>query len=259
MSTPAIAPEQLIASIRKAQIESSCENQKPFVAFVLRGKSYVGPLPTDDTFCAFNLTNAQEVRVGGRKVLLVPFQSGVDTDHWKVYAFYESPVLYAGQILGYGSKGITPVQGYPGTTNEVDGDTLNVKARDYVAGDHLCCPSGAWYVVSSWHAGESGLTLVPAPPACKQPNQEAVVTHAVTPQWPLDMRGKGSGSARIVVIVVIGPGGLVERERVYQSSHYYQLDQAVMDAAKSSTYSPEISNCRPTEGAYAFGAEFNYP
>jgi TonB family protein len=99
---------------------------------------------------------------------------------------------------------------------------------------------------------QSSLRGVPASTlaaACSKPNVEATVINAVPPR-AFNVHGKTD------VAVTIAPNGHVVGAKVLHSSGYPAMDQAVVTAARQSTYSPKIVNCVAVTGSYIFTAEF---
>ena len=88
--------------------------------------------------------------------------------------------------------------------------------------------------------------------ACAHPNVDATVTSPAQPQLPHGANLKGSATAT----VTIAPNGSVAAASITKSSGNPQIDKAVLDAAKHSTYSPKLVNCKPMQGSYLFHADF---
>lgn len=88
--------------------------------------------------------------------------------------------------------------------------------------------------------------------ACKNPNAPVNVTNAVAPNIPHGLQASGT----VNVLVSIGADGHVQNATVKKSSGNVQIDRAVLDAAKASSYSAQTVNCRPEAGTYVFQAEF---
>jgi len=59
-----------------------------------------------------------------------------------------------------------------------------------------------------------------------------------------------------MVRVRLDETGAVTEVSVYKSSDNLDLNHAVIEAARRSTYSPEIEDCRPVRGTYLFRADF---
>lgn len=86
-------------------------------------------------------------------------------------------------------------------------------------------------------------------------NHEASVTHAAAPIYPdpsIWLRG-----AYVLVQVSLDATGALSDASVVSSSGYDLFDGAALTAAQDSTYSPQVVNCKPTAGKYAFRVEFN--
>ena len=88
--------------------------------------------------------------------------------------------------------------------------------------------------------------------ACAKPNVEATVTDPVAPVTPHGLHVSGN----TVVDVTIDPNGHAIAAKILHSSGYPAMDQAVVEAARKSAYSPKIVNCAPAQGAYLFRADF---
>ena len=96
----------------------------------------------------------------------------------------------------------------------------------------------------------------PSPtPSCAVPNVAATALNVALldePQAARDERITGETS----VEVRLSATGAVVAFRIYRSSGNMLLDQAALRAARSSTYAPQLENCRPVAGSYLFDAEF---
>jgi TonB family protein len=99
-------------------------------------------------------------------------------------------------------------------------------------------------------AAVTGLAAVPA--ACANPNVDALVTKPAEPQMPRGFKAGGSA----VVAVTIAPNGSVTHASVLKSSGNAQIDRSVLDAARHSTYSPKLVDCKAVTGSYLFRADF---
>lgn len=107
----------------------------------------------------------------------------------------------------------------------------------------------------------SAPTPVPTPtptqrPSCAVPNADAAIKgQAVEPDYPDIARQQGlQGTAQIKV--TLSAQGSVTGVTVYKSAGSAALDQAALNAAKQTSYTPEIVNCVPTGGSYLFRADF---
>lgn len=98
--------------------------------------------------------------------------------------------------------------------------------------------------------GASESSIVAA--TCAHPNSDALVQKPAMPQLPHGVKASGS----VEVTVTVSPNGKVSAAKVLRSSGTDAVDQAVVTAARQSTYSPKIVNCTPVEGSYIFRADF---
>ena len=89
--------------------------------------------------------------------------------------------------------------------------------------------------------------------ACSVPNTDAKVVTAAPPEIP---HSAGPLQGFVNVLVTIAPNGTVSKATVQHSSGHSQVDTAVLNAAKASTYSAARQNCAPVTGTYLFHAEF---
>ncbi len=88
--------------------------------------------------------------------------------------------------------------------------------------------------------------------ACPQPNVDAQVLKPAMPNVPHGL----NVTATVEVGVTIAPNGKVIATSIVRSSGNATIDQAVVNAAMHSTYSPKLVNCAPVEGGYLFRADF---
>lgn len=105
-------------------------------------------------------------------------------------------------------------------------------------------------------APSPGSAGVPAPStfvaaACADPNVDASVTNPAMPKIPHGLKAHGTTD----VAVTIGPNGHVLRTSVLHSSGNATIDNAVVEAAAKSTYTPKVVNCAPVQGSYIFQAK----
>jgi TonB family protein len=87
---------------------------------------------------------------------------------------------------------------------------------------------------------------------CTHPNADALVTNAVAPDLPHGLKASGS----VIVAVTLAPNAHVVRTSIVHSSGNATIDNAVVKAARASTYSPKTLNCTPVQGSYLFRADF---
>ncbi|MGC1380913.1 MAG: M56 family metallopeptidase [Candidatus Baltobacteraceae bacterium] len=88
--------------------------------------------------------------------------------------------------------------------------------------------------------------------ACVHPNADASVVNAAAPSLPHGLKAEGT----VNVAVTIAPNGHVIGTKVLRSSGNASIDEAVVEAARNSTYSPKLAGCTPIEGQYVFHVEF---
>jgi TonB family protein len=91
--------------------------------------------------------------------------------------------------------------------------------------------------------------------ACTTPNVDAAVTYAAEPKMPHGVNVKGS-PVEAIVAVTVASNGHVTGAKVWKSSGNAEIDQAVLNAARQSKYSPKLVNCEPVQGTYLFRADF---
>lgn len=107
---------------------------------------------------------------------------------------------------------------------------------------------------------QSAVTNAPLPsptpkPACSAPNVDAKAIDPVTPDEPDSARNQGlTGTAKIKVD--LDPLGRVVGASVYSSTGSIPLDQAALQAARASRYSPEQLDCKDVAGSYLFTVQF---
>lgn len=89
--------------------------------------------------------------------------------------------------------------------------------------------------------------------ACTRPNSDALVKTAAMPELPHGAKVRGF----VNVVVTIAPNGQVVHTAVLHSSGNAAIDDAVVKAARQSTYSPKTVNCTPVQGSYVFHADFS--
>ncbi|HZV76461.1 MAG TPA: TonB family protein [Candidatus Babeliales bacterium] len=94
----------------------------------------------------------------------------------------------------------------------------------------------------------------PSPIASSACFHEATVTRAA----PLNLNGLDRSlldqPRTADVKVAVEPNGSVKTISIYRSSGYYAFDLAAARAARQSTYSPKLVDCKPAEGIYLFKA-----
>jgi TonB family protein len=99
------------------------------------------------------------------------------------------------------------------------------------------------------------LSLVVAQAASPSPMAPACLAgvHLLKAEYPTDFEPPGErGALAATVVVTVGPDGKVEKASIFKSSGDFSFDMASIRAAKSSTYTPELVDCKPIEGTYLF-------
>ncbi len=91
--------------------------------------------------------------------------------------------------------------------------------------------------------------------SCRTPNKEATTSNQVPPDYPEAARGQGP--ATVLVQVTIGPNGNLLIAKVLKSSNNEFLDKAALSAARKSSYTPRIVNCKRVTGTYIFNSQFD--
>jgi protein TonB len=105
-------------------------------------------------------------------------------------------------------------------------------------------------------------TLTPAPvaltpkPSCAHPESAAHTIDAAQPDTPESARERGA-TGTATVRVDLAETGAVRGVAIAQSAGDPSLDAAALDAARRSTYAPEIEDCSARPGSYLFRVEFD--
>lgn len=93
--------------------------------------------------------------------------------------------------------------------------------------------------------------------SCASPNRDADVVQSVTPDYPETARELGLGQVTVQVKVTVSPSGNLVGASIFQSSNNMSLDQAALSAARQSTYSPKVVNCKAVTGDYLLKVPFD--
>jgi TonB family protein len=107
--------------------------------------------------------------------------------------------------------------------------------------------------------GANGQTTEPSSPpapACSDPNVEAKTTVAISPDQTSSGFAAGT-NVTAMIKVDLDATGRVTGVSVYGSSGSVELDNAAMQAARESSYAPEMRDCQPVAGSYLFKVEFS--
>lgn len=107
-------------------------------------------------------------------------------------------------------------------------------------------------------AGTGQAAGTPGTPApnCAQPHVDPSTKNPVQPEYPEVAREQGAFGT-VKVAVTLDEHGTVISAAIAQSAGNAALDQEAIKAAKASTYSPEIVDCKPVGGVYLFRAVFD--
>lgn len=108
-----------------------------------------------------------------------------------------------------------------------------------------------------------GPVATPGPPAstpkpvCATPFKDATMVNGVTPEYPDAAREANLGPVTVIVKITLSASASVLDASVLQSSGNSSIDRAALSAARQSSYSPKIEDCKPVEGTYSFRANFD--
>jgi protein TonB len=123
-------------------------------------------------------------------------------------------------------------------------------------------PTGEPHAPGNTGNGSGGVISQPAVPtdapgpACSNPNIEAKTINAVSPDRTASGFDAGT-NATAMIKVDLDADGRVTGVSVYASTGSMELDRAAMDAARESTYAPEMRDCQDVSGSYLFKVEFS--
>jgi protein TonB len=92
-------------------------------------------------------------------------------------------------------------------------------------------------------------------PSCAQPHVDARIIRGIEPEYPEPARERGLTGTTQIEVTLAETGAVIDA-RVYAGSGSRILDEAALAAAKRSTYSSEIDDCKNVGGSYLFRAEF---
>lgn len=98
------------------------------------------------------------------------------------------------------------------------------------------------------------------PPTCAKPFVEASLLKAVTPNFP-EALGQSIGKpyrSEALAKVALDENGNVTDVWIVEATSIKEFDQAVVDAARKSSYSPAASYCQNVKGYYYFRAYYRY-
>ena len=106
-------------------------------------------------------------------------------------------------------------------------------------------------------AGTPGPPASTPKPQCQTPFKDATMTSQVAPEYPESAKEANLGPVVVIVKLTLSPSASVLSTSIISSSGNSAIDQAALLAARQSSYSPKIEDCKPVEGSYSFRASFD--
>jgi TonB family protein len=88
-------------------------------------------------------------------------------------------------------------------------------------------------------------------------NHDAYVVSQGSPPMPDDVTGAKPGKATAIVRVIVAANGTVSGTTLTASTGNPNLDATALQAARQSTYSPKVVDCRAVAGDYIFKVTFD--
>lgn len=130
----------------------------------------------------------------------------------------------------------------------VAGDKVNANGGDHPS---IVASNGS---ATSGPMPSSGPTATPKP-SCVTPFADATTREKYAPEMPELAREQGlSGTAHVQV--QLSATGSVTAVKIFESTGNSALDDAALEAARRTTYSPKIVDCERVPGTYLFRVEF---
>lgn len=117
-----------------------------------------------------------------------------------------------------------------------------------------CAGTGQNYPPSSTQKRTKPPT--PPTPTCPNPNSDVTVMKYVKPEYPESARYLNRGEVTAQVEVTVDATGKPVAAMIYKSANNLAMDQAALQAARQSSYTPKLVDCTPTQGEYLFRADF---
>jgi hypothetical protein len=119
-------------------------------------------------------------------------------------------------------------------------------------------PSGSDQVVEATALAKTTQAIHAPPPVEELPlpcaGRDADVRATIAPHPANPVSHRGSNIVRIKLYIT--DDGTAAVAAVYKSSNFPDLDQAALDTALRSTYTPKVRNCRAMGSVYIFQADF---
>jgi protein TonB len=116
----------------------------------------------------------------------------------------------------------------------------------------------AFLIAAAVTAASVTSPLTPAPAlttACTQPTAQATTVTAALAERPQIAEDRQMSGTAYVQVNTDEAGNLMDAS-ILKSSGEYVLDSAALQAAKESTFRPEVRNCVPVAGSYIFIVDF---
>jgi len=88
------------------------------------------------------------------------------------------------------------------------------------------------------------------------PTTEATVISPAEPMFPMGMMNMLNGPVTVIALVTVAVDGSPKAESIIKSSGFKAVDDAVLRAARTSTYKPKMFNCEPVQGTYLFRIDY---
>lgn len=93
-------------------------------------------------------------------------------------------------------------------------------------------------------------------PSCDTPAVEATMRSAAVPRYP-DLARAAGVTGTVGIAVTLSPTGDIVATSIDSSSGSVPLDLAALEAARASTYTPRIVDCKAVPSTYIFKAIFD--
>ena len=94
-------------------------------------------------------------------------------------------------------------------------------------------------------------------PQCAVPFKDATATSLSSPEYPESAKEANLGPVVVLVKITLSPSATVLATDIAQSSGNSAIDQAAKLAARQSSYSAKVEDCKPVAGDYIFRANFD--
>lgn len=180
--------------------------------------------------------------------LFVRFQQPVTV----VSAFVSAARATGDPAFGWDAKGLVACSAPAGLEAP---RTASKGARDPLVARPQDSPSPRPYDPARDATLHAVPSVAPGVETCAHPFTQAVVTHAVSPQWP---RGYAiSQPVEVLMKVLVDADGTLADVSILQPSGFDVFDDSAKASAKASRYTAGTAFCEPAPGNYVFKAVFN--